>query len=76
MSPAAFAQRPLSWIAMLSDVRATFTIVPNFAYELAVDALQGARSFMGMPRRFKGDRECDSYYLGINVVAGKLNLIF
>ena len=39
MSPAAFVQRPARWTNMLSEVRATISVAPNFAYELAVDAV-------------------------------------
>lgn len=35
-SPAAFLQRPMQWLKMMSSLRATLTVAPNFAYELCV----------------------------------------
>ena len=37
MSPAAFLQRPTSWLEKMSDYRATISGAPNFAYELVVN---------------------------------------
>jgi acyl-CoA synthetase (AMP-forming)/AMP-acid ligase II len=34
MAPAAFMQRPLNWLRIISEYRAEFTCAPNFAYEL------------------------------------------
>lgn len=42
MPPAAFIQRPARWMERLSGVRATISVAPNFAYELAVDAVSAA----------------------------------
>ncbi len=36
MSPASFLQRPLRWLQMMSEYRATTSGAPNFAYELCV----------------------------------------
>jgi acyl-CoA synthetase (AMP-forming)/AMP-acid ligase II len=36
MSPAAFVQQPLRWLAAMSRYNATHTLAPNFAYELCV----------------------------------------
>jgi acyl-CoA synthetase (AMP-forming)/AMP-acid ligase II len=36
MAPEMFIANPRSWLRNCSDVRATFTVVPNFALELAV----------------------------------------
>ncbi|MFE6921436.1 fatty acyl-AMP ligase [Nocardia sp. NPDC057663] len=36
MSPLAFVQRPMRWIAALAEYKATITVAPNFAYALAV----------------------------------------
>jgi acyl-CoA synthetase (AMP-forming)/AMP-acid ligase II len=36
MAPAAFMQRPLNWLHVISRYRAEFTCGPNFAYELCV----------------------------------------
>src|SRR6478736_1891038 len=36
MPPAAFLQKPLRWVQLLSRVRTTVTAAPNFAYDLAV----------------------------------------
>ncbi len=36
MSPASFLQRPLRWLQMISEYRATTSGAPNFAYELCV----------------------------------------
>jgi acyl transferase domain-containing protein/acyl-CoA synthetase (AMP-forming)/AMP-acid ligase II len=35
MSPTAFVQRPLRWLTAISRYRATHSLAPNFAYELA-----------------------------------------
>ncbi len=37
MSPAAFLQRPMRWLELISRVRATVSVAPNFAYDLCVD---------------------------------------
>lgn len=37
MSPAAFMQRPLSWIAAIARYRAEMTCSPNFAFDYCVD---------------------------------------
>lgn len=42
MSPAAFIQRPARWMDRLSEARATISVAPNFAYELAADAVNAA----------------------------------
>jgi acyl-CoA synthetase (AMP-forming)/AMP-acid ligase II len=34
MAPAAFLQRPLSWLELMSRTKAGFSGAPNFAYEL------------------------------------------
>ena len=34
MSPLAFVQRPLRWLRMISQVGATHSVAPNFAYDL------------------------------------------
>ena len=36
MSPVAFIQRPLRWLAAISKYRATHSAAPNFAYDLCV----------------------------------------
>src|SRR5207253_794452 len=36
LSPAAFLQRPISWLQAISAERGTITGAPNFAYELCV----------------------------------------
>ena len=46
MAPAAFMQRPLNWLRIISDYRAAFACGPNFAYDLCAtryrpDHLQG-----------------------------------
>ncbi len=37
MSPRAFLQRPIRWLELISQERATISGAPNFAYQLAVD---------------------------------------
>jgi len=37
MSPASFLQRPLRWLQMISQYRASISGAPNFAYELCVE---------------------------------------
>jgi acyl-CoA synthetase (AMP-forming)/AMP-acid ligase II len=37
MSPTAFIKRPLRWLEAISRHRATFTVAPNFAYELCIE---------------------------------------
>jgi acyl-CoA synthetase (AMP-forming)/AMP-acid ligase II/acyl carrier protein len=37
MSPAAFLQRPTSWLEKMSEYKATISGAPNFAYELVVN---------------------------------------
>lgn len=34
MTPLAFIKRPLRWLQAISDYRASFTIAPNFAYDM------------------------------------------
>jgi acyl transferase domain-containing protein/acyl-CoA synthetase (AMP-forming)/AMP-acid ligase II/acyl carrier protein len=36
MPPAAFVQKPIRWLKAMSDYRGTFTVAPNFAYDLCV----------------------------------------
>ncbi len=36
MSPVAYLQRPFRWLQAISQVRATFSIGPNFSYDLCV----------------------------------------
>ena len=38
MSPMSFIQRPLSWLAAISEFRGTTSGAPNFAYQMCVDA--------------------------------------
>uniref|UniRef100_UPI003729C8C9 beta-ketoacyl synthase N-terminal-like domain-containing protein n=1 Tax=Yoonia sp. R2-816 TaxID=3342638 RepID=UPI003729C8C9 len=38
MSPAAFLQQPMRWLRMISQARVTFSLAPNFAYDLCVAA--------------------------------------
>lgn len=40
MHPAAFLQRPVRWLELLSSRRATFSGGPNFAFDLVVDRLR------------------------------------
>ena len=40
MSPAAFLQRPVRWLAAISRYRATTSGGPNFAYDLCVDRIR------------------------------------
>jgi acyl-CoA synthetase (AMP-forming)/AMP-acid ligase II len=42
MSPVTFLRRPLSWLRMVSQHRATITGGPNFAYDLCVRRAAGA----------------------------------
>jgi acyl-CoA synthetase (AMP-forming)/AMP-acid ligase II len=37
MSPTAFIKRPMRWLEAVSRHRATFTVAPNFAYDLCVE---------------------------------------
>ncbi len=37
MSPTAFIKRPMAWMELLSSCAATYTVAPNFAYELCVE---------------------------------------
>lgn len=37
ISPTAFLKRPHRWLAMVSEVRATTAVAPNFAYDLVTD---------------------------------------
>jgi acyl-CoA synthetase (AMP-forming)/AMP-acid ligase II len=37
MSPTAFVKRPMRWLEAISRHRATFTVAPNFAYELCIE---------------------------------------
>ncbi len=37
MSPVSFVQSPLRWLKLMSDVRATISTAPNFAYELCIN---------------------------------------
>ncbi|HVO92779.1 MAG TPA: fatty acyl-AMP ligase [Terriglobales bacterium] len=39
MPPSSFIQRPLSWLRLLSEARATCTGAPNFAFELCADRI-------------------------------------
>ncbi len=36
MSPLAFIQKPIRWLQAMSDTQATFSVGPNFAYDLCV----------------------------------------
>jgi len=36
MTPAAFLQKPYRWLKVMSDLKATDAVAPNFAYELCV----------------------------------------
>ncbi|GAC49379.1 fatty acyl-AMP ligase [Gordonia aichiensis] len=36
MSPTAFIKRPMAWMELLSRCGATYTVAPNFAYELCI----------------------------------------
>lgn len=36
MSPAAFMKRPMAWLEAISRNRATYTVAPNFAFEICV----------------------------------------
>ena len=45
VSPIAFIQNPLLWLEMMSKVRPTWTIAPNFSYRLT------ARKFLEAKRR-------------------------
>ncbi len=36
MNPAAFVQRPLRWLELISSLRGTASVAPNFAYDLCV----------------------------------------
>ncbi|MCZ7414356.1 fatty acyl-AMP ligase [Streptomyces sp. WMMC897] len=40
MSPTAFLKRPLRWLRAVSDLRATVTGAPNFAYELCLSKIR------------------------------------
>lgn len=37
MSPTAFIKRPMAWMELLSTSAATYTVAPNFAYELCIE---------------------------------------
>lgn len=39
MSPMAFLQRPLRWLRAISDLRATMSMAPNFAYDLCCNKI-------------------------------------
>jgi acyl-CoA synthetase (AMP-forming)/AMP-acid ligase II/acyl carrier protein len=43
-SPRAFLTRPLKWLKLISQHRATITGGPNFAYQLCVDRIDGAQA--------------------------------
>jgi acyl-CoA synthetase (AMP-forming)/AMP-acid ligase II len=40
MPPQAFVRSPVSWLRAISDVRATATVAPNFAFALSVKAVR------------------------------------
>lgn len=40
MQPVSFLQRPLRWLKAISDLKATHSAAPNFAYQLVCDALR------------------------------------
>ncbi|MEW6432946.1 MAG: AMP-binding protein [Myxococcota bacterium] len=42
LQPGEFLLRPRRWLELLSEKRATITVAPNFAYELAVRRARGA----------------------------------
>lgn len=44
MSPMAFVRRPVRWLQMISDWRATISGAPNFAYALCAARLTGAQA--------------------------------
>ncbi|WP_372722658.1 AMP-binding protein, partial [Novipirellula sp.] len=39
ISPRAFLQRPLRWLQLISDCKATISGAPNFAYQLCIDRI-------------------------------------
>ncbi|TWU23898.1 Long-chain-fatty-acid--AMP ligase FadD26 [Novipirellula galeiformis] len=39
MSPRAFLQRPIRWLQLISDYKATVSGAPNFAYQLCIDRI-------------------------------------
>ncbi len=39
MSPESFLQSPMSWLKLISSVKATTSVAPNFAYDLCADAI-------------------------------------
>ncbi|EMI16944.1 Beta-ketoacyl synthase, partial [Rhodopirellula maiorica SM1] len=39
ISPRAFLQRPLRWLQLISDYKATISGAPNFAYQLCIDRI-------------------------------------
>ena len=41
MSPTSFARRPMSWLKLISDNRATVTYSPSFGYELCAKRYRG-----------------------------------
>lgn len=43
-SPRAFLQRPIRWLQMISDHKATVTGAPNFAYQLCIDRIPPAQT--------------------------------
>lgn len=40
MHPTAFLQRPMRWLELIAETRATITGAPNFAYDLCVERLE------------------------------------
>ncbi|TWT54699.1 Long-chain-fatty-acid--AMP ligase FadD29 [Rubripirellula amarantea] len=44
ISPRAFLQRPLRWLQMISDHKASISGAPNFAYQLCVDRISPAQA--------------------------------
>ena len=40
MTPSAFLKRPLKWLQTISNYRVSFSIVPNFAYDLCAETMR------------------------------------
>jgi acyl-CoA synthetase (AMP-forming)/AMP-acid ligase II len=48
-----FLQKPVSWLRAMSDYRATYSLAPNFAYDLCVDrAPEGCEAEIDLSRWF------------------------
>jgi acyl-CoA synthetase (AMP-forming)/AMP-acid ligase II len=49
MHPTAFLQRPMRWLELIAETRATITGAPNFAYDLCVERFEaGARDLSSL----------------------------